>query len=313
MNIFKTNTKLTIAIAIASLFSLNTMVNAEELRIGTASQGGAFYPVGQAVSTLVTNHAEGLEMVPVVTQGSVQNPKLVHSGEVDIGITNNNLAVLANKGIGAYEKSGAMALRGIGALHPSVLHMITLADSDINTVADLKGKKIALGPAGGGTIPFAKQVLEVHDLQLSDITPSFLSYADGFSQLSDGNVDAAFALSGYPASAVMQARVNKELKFIELAPGSLDKVLVQYPNYSQVKVAKEVYDMRADGTAIGVNNILFVRADLDEEKAYKITKAIYSNMEEFKQINALAKQIDIEHSKQLKIPLHPGAARYFNE
>jgi TRAP transporter TAXI family solute receptor len=313
MNIFKTNTKLTIAIAIASLFSLNTMVNAEELRIGTASQGGAFYPVGQAVSTLVTNHAEGLEMVPVVTQGSVQNPKLVHSGEVDIGITNNNLAVLANKGIGAYEKSGAMALRGIGALHPSVLHMITLADSDINTVADLKGKKIALGPAGGGTIPFAKQVLEVHDLQLSDITPSFLSYADGFSQLSDGNVDAAFALSGYPASAVMQARVNKELKFIELAPGSLDKVLVQYPNYSQVKVAKEVYDMRADGTAIGVNNILFVRADLDEEKAYKITKAIYSNMEEFKQINALAKQIDVEHSKQLKIPLHPGAARYFNE
>jgi TRAP transporter TAXI family solute receptor len=313
MNIFKTNTKLTIAIAIASLFSLNTMVNAEELRIGTASQGGAFYPVGQAVSTLVTNHAEGLEMVPVVTQGSVQNPKLVHSGEVDIGITNNNLAVLANKGIGAYEKSGAMALRGIGALHPSVLHMITLADSDINTVADLKGKKIALGPAGGGTIPFAKQVLEVHDLQLSDITPSFLSYADGFSQLSDGNVDAAFALSGYPASAVMQARVNKELKFIELAPGLLDKVLVQYPNYSQVKVAKEVYDMRADGTAIGVNNILFVRADLDEEKAYKITKAIYSNMEEFKQINALAKQIDVEHSKQLKIPLHPGAARYFNE
>ena len=51
-----------------------SQVNAEELRIGTASQGGAFYPVGQAISTLVNKHAKGLEMVPVVTGGSVQNP-----------------------------------------------------------------------------------------------------------------------------------------------------------------------------------------------------------------------------------------------
>lgn len=313
MNIFKTNKKVTIALALASIFSINSSVNAEELRIGTASQGGAFYPVGQAVSTLVTNHAEGLEMVPVVTQGSVQNPKLVHSGEVDIGITNNNLAVLANKGIAAYKKNGPMDLRGIGALHFSVLHMITLADSDIKTVADLKGKKIALGPAGGGTIPFTKQVLGLHDLELGDITPSFLSYADGFSQLSDGNVDAAFALSGYPASAVMQARVNKELKFIQLAPGMMDEALVQYPNYNKITVAKDVYDMKEDGTALGVNNILFVRADMNDDKAYQITKAIYSNIDEFREINAHAKQINVENSKSLKIPLHPGAERYFNQ
>lgn len=80
---------------VASVMAV-TAVQAEELRIGTASQGGAFYPVGQAISSLVNKHAEGLEMVPVVTQGSVQNPRLVQSGEVDLGITNNNLAVLAN-------------------------------------------------------------------------------------------------------------------------------------------------------------------------------------------------------------------------
>ena len=83
-------------LGVAALAATSTV--AEELRIGTASQGGAFYPVGQAISTLVNEHAEGLTMVPVVTQGSVQNPRLVNSGEVDIAITNNNLAVLANKG-----------------------------------------------------------------------------------------------------------------------------------------------------------------------------------------------------------------------
>ena len=117
-------------------------VNAEELRIGTASQGGAFYPVGQAISTLVNKHAKGLEMVPVVTGGSVQNPKLVNKKEVDIAITNNNLAVLANKGAAMYKKSGKMSLRAIGALHFSVLHMMTLNDSSIDTINDLKGKRI---------------------------------------------------------------------------------------------------------------------------------------------------------------------------
>ena len=168
-----------------------TAVSAQELRIGTASQGGAFYPVGQAISSLVDKYADGLTMVPVVTQGSVQNPRLVNTGEVDIAITNNNLSVLANKGVGPYKKSGAMNLRAIGSLHFSVLHMMTLDGSDINGIADLKGKRVAVGPAGGGTIPFTNQVLGLYGLSMDDITPSFLSYSDGFSQLADGNVDAA--------------------------------------------------------------------------------------------------------------------------
>jgi len=183
-----------LAVSLSTVFATNA--SSQELRIGTASQGGAFYPVGQAISSLVNNYADGLTMVPVVTQGSVQNPRLVNSGEVDIAITNNNLGVLANKGVGPYSKSGAMDLRAIGSLHFSVLHMMTLDGSDINSVADLKGKRVAVGPAGGGTIPFMGQVLGLYGLSIDDITPSFLSYGDGFSQLADGNVDAAFALSG---------------------------------------------------------------------------------------------------------------------
>ncbi|PWQ94805.1 TRAP transporter substrate-binding protein [Leucothrix arctica] len=305
--------KIKIALAVTALIGFSSSVTAEELRVGTASQGGAFYPVGQAVSTLVNSHAKDLTMVPVVTQGSVQNPKLVNNGEVDVGITNNNLAVFANKGILAYKKDGAMELRGLGALHFSILHMVTLADSDINTVADLKGKKIAIGPAGGGTIPFTKQVLGLHGVDIKDITPSFLSYSDGFSQLSDGNVDAAFALSGFPAGAVMQARVNKKLKFIKITPEALATALGKYENYNEVTVPKDVYDMDDDSVVLGVNNLLFVRADMDDEKAYQITKAVYGNLGEFQELNSHAKQINPENSKKLKIPLHPGAARFHNE
>ncbi len=302
--------------AILGAVALTTSVftaQAEELRIGTASQGGAFYPVGQAISSLVNKHADGLTMVPVVTQGSVQNPRLVNSGEVEIAITNNNLAVLANKGAAMYKKAGAMNLRAVGALHFSILHMMTLADSPIETIADLKGKRIAVGPAGGGTIPFLNQVLGLYGMTIEDITPSFLSYGDGFSQLADGNVDAAFALSGYPAGAVMQAQANKSLKFIALPADKMAEALKKYPNYNEVIVQKDVYNTAADGVVLGVNNVLIVDAGMDEEKVFQITQAIYGNMEEFAANNAIARQIVPENSLKLRIPLHPGAERYFRK
>lgn len=295
--------------AAGSIF-LAGYAHAAELRVGTASQGGAFYPVGQEISTLVNKYADGLTMVPVVTQGSVQNPRLVNSGEVEVGITNNNLAVLANKGAAMYKKSGAMNLRAIGALHFSVLHMMTLSDSSVNTIADLKGKRVAVGPAGGGTIPFLKQVLGLYDLKIEDITPSFLSYADGFSQLADGNVDAAFALSGFPAGAVMQARANKDLKYIKIDDDKMAAALEKYKNYNKVTVAKDVYNTKEDGVVLGVNNMLFVDAKMDDETAFKITQAVYGHLDEFRENNAHARQIVPENSLKLRIPLHPGAERF---
>ena len=131
----------------AGVAAFTAPAGAEELRIGTASQGGAFYPVGQAISSLVNKYADDLTMVPVVTQGSVTNPRLVNSGEVDIGITNNNLSVLANKGVGPYKKAGKMNLRAIGSLHFSILHMMTLADSPITGIGFSVSATMANTPA----------------------------------------------------------------------------------------------------------------------------------------------------------------------
>lgn len=303
--------KIFITVTAIVVISIASQVQAKELRIGTASQGGAFYPVGQAIATLINKYAEGLTAVPIVTQGSVQNPRLVHSGEVDLGITNNNLALFANEGKGPYAKGGKMDLRAVGSLHFSILHMITLADSPIKTFADIKGKRVAVGPAGGGTLGFLNRLLPVHGMKINDFKPSFLGYSDGFSQLADGNVDAAFALSGYPAGAVTQAQVTKDLKHIQFTDAKLEEALEKYPFYNKVVVAKQVYSTPEDGIVLGVSNMLIANASMDEETIYKVTRAIYDHMDEFKQLNAYAKQIVPENSKTLTIPLHAGSARYF--
>ncbi len=289
-------------------------VSAEELRIGTASLGGAFYPMGQSISNLVNAHAgNDISMVPVVTGGSVQNPNLINSGEVEIAITNNNLAVLAVNGRGPYSAAGPIDISAVGALHPSVLHMIVLADSDIQTIEDIRGRRVAVGPAGGGTLGFMNFLLPMHDMTLEDITPSFVGYADGFSQLTDGTVDAAFALSGFPAGAVMQAAAGADLRFISFSDGMLDQALEANSAYISVEIPADVYGTGDAGTVIGVNNMLVVPNSADADVVEAITAAIFDNLEEFRAENANARQIDPAMSLDLAIPLHEGAARYFNQ
>lgn len=298
------------AFSIAAFLAVPAAASAQEMRIGTASLGGAFYPVGQGISNLVNKYAKGLRMVPVVTGGSVQNPRLVGKGEVDIAITNNNLAVLAVNGKGPY-KSGKIDIKAVAALHPSVLHMVVLEGSAIKTFADIKGKRVAVGPAGGGTLGFLRFLMPMHGMKFGDITASFLSYGDGFSQLSDGNVEAAFALSGYPASAVMQAGATKKLRFIKFADGMLDKAIARNKAFSRVVIPKSVYKTDEDPVVIGVNNMLIVPSKMPAEKVYAITKAVFDHLDEFRKENANARQINPADSLKLAIPLHEGAARYF--
>jgi uncharacterized protein len=299
--------------AAAALVFAVTSASAQELRIGTASLGGAFYPMGQSISNLVNAYAGGgISMVPVVTGGSVQNPRLIDSGDVEIAITNNNLAVLARNGVGPY-KSGPVDISAVAALHPSVLHMVVLKGSDVETLSDLKGKRVAVGPAGGGTLGFLNFLLPLNDMSLEDMTPSFLSYSDGFSQLTDGNVDAAFALSGYPAGAVMQAAAGNDLKFISFPAGMLETAIAKNPAFNSVEIPAGVYGTAGPATVIGVNNMLVVPTAMDADIVEKVVASIFDNLDEFKAENANARQIYPEISLNLAIPLHPGAARYFNK
>lgn len=283
----------------------------EELRIGTASLGGAYFPVGQTIANLVNRHAEGLTMVPIVTGGGIENPRLVVSGEVDMGIANANTAYFAFRGEPPYSES--LDIAALGSLHSSSLHIVTLADSDIETFEDMRGRRVAVGPAGGGALNFLQNLLEAHGMEMTDIQPSFLSFADGFSQLSDGNVDVSLALAGFPTSAVVQAMASNSLKFIEIGEEELAAVFEAHPYYSAITVPAGTYDNSEPVVMLGVRNLLFVRSDMDEERAHALTAALYDNLDEFIEENALGREIEPESSLELVLPLHPGALRYFEE
>ncbi|MDF2571527.1 MAG: family transporter solute-binding subunit [Sporomusa sp.] len=302
---------LVVALTVMFLLSGCGGTQPQDLNVATASIGGAFYPVGQEISNLVSKHAKGLTMVPEVTGGAVENPRLLDKGECDFGITNANIGFYAYEGTDPFTEP--LKIQAVGNLHASVFHIITMADSPINSIADLKGKKIAVGPSGGGTLPILELILQKYGMTMDDIVASYLSYADGFEQLSDGNVDVALAMSGYPASSVVETSTSNKIKFLEPDQKVFDEITAEYSYYDVVTVPANEYKLDKDAKAIGVNNVLIVRKDLDEDTVYKVTKAIYDNLKEFGENNASAKQISPDTAGDTAIELHPGAAKYFKE
>ncbi len=283
--------------------------NQTELYLGTATLGGAYYPLGQGISNLVTQYAEGFTMVPIVTRGAVENPRLVSLGDVEIGLTNADLAYFGYQGQAPYDSR--LNILAAGALHPSILHLITRANAGLDSMTDLRGKRVALGPAGGPTVAFASLLLNAYGMSFDDIVASFLSYSDGFSQLRDGNVDAAFALAGVPAAAVLQTRATQKLRFISIEPHVLAAIVGDNPYYSIVTVPAAVYDMETDSTVLAVDNMLVVGAEESADTVFSVVSAIYGHLDELQKTNAIARQINPDQSLKLPIPLHPGAARYF--
>ena len=295
--------------AVAALACTTSSASAEELRIGTASLGGAYYPMGQALSNMVNKHAPDYTMVPIVTGGGAENPRLVDSGEVDLGIAPASLSFLAVGGKGPYQDP--LNIQAMGQLHSSILHMVTLPGSGIESIEDLKGKRVAVGPAGGGTLSIMRNMFTLYGMTMEDIEPSFLSYADGFSQLSDGNVDASFALAGFPTSAVMQTGATNDLSFIELGDEKMAELTATFPYYSTVTLPADVYSTDGDVVVIGSANMLIANADMDDARATELLTAIYGNLDDLISENALAAQIDPKASLGLPIPLHPAATAFF--
>ena len=281
------------------------------MTLATATIGGAYYPVGQAMTSVINKYVTSISLTPEVTNGAVENPRLVGDGNTDFGITNANTAYFAFNGQKPYNKK-IENLAALGNLHPSVFQIVVLAKSKINSVTDLKGKKVAVGPAGGGTLPLLQSVLSEYGMKMDDIKANYLPYTDGFTQLGDGNLDAAIALGGYPTAAVMEIATTQKIRLVVPDQDKFTALLKKYPYYSRIVIPKEVYKQEADVPCVGINNIFFTKKSMDEKLVYEITKALYDHLDELGATNATARQIDRKNLSQTPIPLHPGAKRYFD-
>jgi TRAP transporter TAXI family solute receptor len=284
----------------------------QQLTVGTASAGGVFYVVGTGVAEVVTKHVDSLFLTAEITGGSVENGILVGTGETDLAISNADHVINAIAGVAQYKQK--YDLKAICSLHASILHMVTLQNTGVKTPADLKGKKVAVGPAGGGSVPMVTAVLAAYGMSFNDIIPSYVSYDDGISQLKDGQVDVALVGAGFPASAVMSLQATHKVVMLSLSDEAMATISANNPAYSKVVVPAATYGMDSDCTVLGVRNILYCSPSLSDDTVYAIIKAIYDNLDELKtytaSLNSVTKESLISVSN---VEMHSGALRFFKE
>ena len=284
---------------------------AKRMTIGTATIGGAYYPVGTGIASMINKYVPGTDVRVEVTGGAVENPRLVGGGETDLGITNTAPGYFAYKGTKPYPK--ALPILALAYMYPSTLHMFTRQNTDIHTLTDLKGRRVGCGVAGGGTILMMHRLFPLVGMSVKDIKPSYIGYKDASLALQDGNLDASFVLAGAPTAAVLELQVRTPVRFLEVKEETIQAFEKKFPYYIRVVVPKDFYKTPKDVLTVGAGNLLIVNKNMSEDMAYKITTALFDHVDEFRKVHPSAKVISLKTAPKSVVPLHPGAARYYRE
>ncbi|EYB66662.1 TRAP transporter solute receptor TAXI family protein [Deinococcus phoenicis] len=289
------------------------------LTIGSGSTTGVYFPVATGMAKMINDAGQGVRANARSTGGSVFNLNALASGELDAAIAQNDVVYYAYKGSGiqAFQGKANTKLRTMAVLYPEVLHVIARKDAGINTIADLKGKRVVIGDLGSGTEQTAKQVLEAYGLGFDDLGQALrVSPAQGISLMQDKRADALFYTVGVGASAISQIAQTVDVKVVPVSGNQAASLIKKYPFYVRYNIpAKSYKGVGATVPSVAVQAVLVTPTAVPEDAVYKAMKAAFGNEAELKGLHpSLAQNFSYEKAvKGLPAPLHPGAVKFFKE
>lgn len=281
------------------------------LTFASGSVGGAYYPLGGGIADIVSE-LEGVQCTSEATGASIENGRLVGAGESQMGFMMGDAAHKAAQGIEPFENKEP--IKALFNMYTAPEHIITLKDSGIETIEDLRGKRVSVDAPGSGCEAMAKEILKAHGITYDDFKVANLTQTEAGEALKDGNIDALFWNFAYPGAVVMDVTATREIKMIPISDEMLDVITKDFAYYVKDKIPGGTYKGVDDDTPVlAVGNDIVCGADMDEELAYKITKILFENIDRLASGHPAANQMTPEMGANTAIELHPGAARYFKE
>src|SRR3982075_2430579 len=274
-----------LAVTLIAGLALAGIVHAQQktMSIGTGGTGGVYYPLGGAVANVLSKNLPNVQATAEVTGGSIDNLKLIGTGQSEMGFTMADAALDAMQGQDKF-KGGKVPLQALLVVYPNRMHVVTVEGTEIEPMADLKVKRGSAGSPGGATEVMAFRVIEAAGLDKDkDMKRERLGVAESVNAIKDRKIDAFFWVGGIPTAAVtdLAATPGMKIKLIDhadLVPAMNRK----YGNlYVQDVIPKDMYrGMDADNRQATVMNLLVAHKDMDEITAYSIVKAIFEHKEE---------------------------------
>ncbi len=306
---------------------------AQELKFFTIGTGGTaytYYPVGGMIANAISKPPGSRECgkggscgVPnliasaVSSRGSVDNVNAIISGLRNSGFAQSDVAYWAYTGTGTMEgKEPAKDLRTIAALFQEHIHLVALKKSNINSVKDLKGKRVSLDEPGSGTYVDAKLILESNGLSTSDVKAEALKGKAATDALRNGKVDAIFVVAGFPTGAIVELASAVDVKLVPIDGAGAKALTSKYGFFSQSPIPSGTYEGVDEVNTVAVGAQWFTSVKEDNELIYQITKALWNKESR--------KLMDVGHAKGktitpdtalsgVGVPLHPGAEKFYKE
>lgn len=286
----------------------------QRLLMVTGGDAGTYYALGGVLANVLTESVNNLEITATTSGASAANARSLNNGEAELAILQNDVLGYAYEGIDSMAEDGAMPkLRAIAGMYPEVIQLVALKSSNINTIADLKGKKVCVGDAGSGSEVNAKQILEAAGLSYDDFDVQYLSFSDASTAMQNGTVDAAFATSALPNTAIVELANTTEIVVVPIDGATADALIEAHPFYARTTIGADVYDAQ-EAESVAIIATLACTEDLDEEVVYQITKAMFEQKDALAASHARGNDLDINKvADGITIPFHPGAIRYYQE
>ena len=287
-------------------------VPASRFTIATGNSGGVFDTYGEALATVLRRRLPNLTVDTRPTDASVANVELVAAGDCQIGLSLADTAADGVRGSGAFDRP--QDLSALARTYDSYVHLVVRADSRIEDVTALRGRRVGLGATGSGTRILATRILRRAGLHLDDLRVTGQPLEQSAQALRAGRLDAFFFVSGIPNSAVAALAATLPIRLVELDRWVPGMVATHGPEYVRGPIPASTYHLSGAVETVSVRNYILADPRLPEELAYAVTRVVFEAQDEVDRVAPGVPQPVVTAAPFTSpVPLHPGAVRYYRE
>lgn len=316
MKLVKTLTA-TGTLVVASLLS-QTSANAADLQlsIGSCPVGCTAYTWSAGIADVINKNVDGVSVTAEETKGYVANIKLMQRDQIEISMATSLSSYQAYSATGPYEGSDKGNILSWMAIAPVAMHVITLKDGPVQSLEDLKGKRIGMGQPGGVSMLDADAMMKTLGMAPdTDFKPFRIRLGGMADGLADGNLDAALWNGSFPLPPVVKLTAAREIQLIPIPDSFFDTLRAEYPPYFRLSIPGGLYKgVDADTPTFGLANGMVLSKDVPEDIVYEMTKTIFENLEGLAAVHPALGRISKDTVLNgFGAPLHPGALKYYRE
>jgi TRAP transporter TAXI family solute receptor len=287
---------------------------ARVINILTGDPSGVYYPLGTALSAIYGKTLPDAQVTVQATQGSVQNLNLLQAGRGEAAFALADSVGFAWNGAADMGFSSKLdKLRTIAAVYPNYIQIVATKDSGIETLADLKGKRVSVGPPRSGTEVNARRVFQAAGLSYDMMSVEYLPFGESVELMKNRQLDATLQSAGLGVASLRDLARSVPVNFVPVPQEIIAKI--GEPAYLSRAIPAGTYQGEDDQVmTVTIDNLLMTHKDVPEDVVYAMTKGMFENLAELTTAHAAAKGISLEHASQGSlVPLHPGAERYYRE